>query len=299
MDFDIPVTKTQMFDVLSDIFMYYRIKRTYYEGVTLENLSLTRLELQMPTETELKERAGFNVYAELVKNELEYADEIKKSVEELQAKLIAVESAEKLAVSEVEEKYRAAIVSVNVAAVNGQEEKSDAYFVKVAEIEKTRAKEIADLNADYGREKKVLTEEIAALTEKLNETAKIFEDIKEQKIQSEYLELKEKAEDRANEIIKYNNNLEEKELKYRNAVKQAQASLELKFLSIRSENLSKDELVELGYYNDVLDCVCGFYDTLSPKTAYNDILNENRLMLYLEDYYQQIVYLYQTRALNG
>lgn len=299
MDFDIPVTKTQMFDVLSDIFMYYRIKRTYYEGVTLENLSLRRLELQMPTETELKERAGFNVYAELVKNELEYADEIKKSVEELQAKLIAVESAEKLAVSEVEEKYRAAIVSVNVAVVNGQEEKSDAYFVKVAEIEKTRAKEIADLNADYGREKKVLTEEIAALTEKLNETAKIFEDIKEQKIQSEYLELKEKAEDRANEIIKYNNNLEEKELKYRNAVKQAQASLELKFLSIRSENLSKDELVELGYYNDVLDCVCGYYDTLSPKTAYNDILNENRLMLYLEDYYQQIVYLYQTRALNG
>ncbi len=298
MDFNTPTTKAEMFDVLSDIFVYYRINKVFYQGVVLENLELPRIELQMPLDSALLERARFNVYSAHTKSKLDYTDKIKDKIIELKSKLSSIEDAEKLALSELEEKYRLAIKTLNEQSLNEQIEDSGLRYSKIYQLEKERAEQIALANAKYEQEKKEISAKIVILNEELSSAEELYVDINENEVQAEFLKLKEQEEDRFNEIFKYNNGLEEKELRYRNTIKQAQANLELKFLSIRSMNLSKDELIELGYYNDVIACVCGYYNTLTAKTAYNDILNESRLMIYLDDYYQDIVFLYQTRALS-
>ena len=52
----------------------------------------------------------------------------------------------------------------------------------------------------------------------------------------------------------------------------------------------------MGYYADVIDCVCAYYDTLPVLTAYQDLASENKLAIYLDDFYQDIVYMYKSRA---
>ena len=52
----------------------------------------------------------------------------------------------------------------------------------------------------------------------------------------------------------------------------------------------------MGYYQDVIDCVCAYYDTLSAVAAYQGIAHDTRAAIYLEDYYANVVYMYRTLA---
>ena len=63
-------------------------------------------------------------------------------------------------------------------------------------------------------------------------------------------------------------------------------------MEINSNNLSKDQLIEMGYYTDVINCVCAYYDTLDALTAWRTIVNDAKVAVYLEEYYSQIVYMY-------
>ena len=72
--------------------------------------------------------------------------------------------------------------------------------------------------------------------------------------------------------------------------------MELRFLDISSGEFTHDQLVEMGYYEDVIKCVCGYYDTLSASNAYYDITSEKKLAIYLDEYYSEIIYTYKLRA---
>ena len=94
------------------------------------------------------------------------------------------------------------------------------------------------------------------------------------------------------EVFKYNNGLDEKEQRYLNTIKQTKASLKLRYMDISTGEFTKDQLVEMGYYADVVKCVCGYFDRLDPYTAFQDIASEKKLAIYLDDYYQNVIYTY-------
>ena len=79
-------------------------------------------------------------------------------------------------------------------------------------------------------------------------------------------------------------------------MKETKASLYLRFLDISSGEYTKDQLVEMGYYTDVIRCIRGYYDTLPVEDAYRDMFAEDKLAIYLEDYYQEIMYIYKLHA---
>ena len=67
-------------------------------------------------------------------------------------------------------------------------------------------------------------------------------------------------------------------------------------MEINTQFFTKDQLVEMGYYKDVITCVSGYYDRLSALSAYQDITNETGLITYLDDFYESVVYMYRVRA---
>ena len=117
------------------------------------------------------------------------------------------------------------------------------------------------------------------------------------KVNAKIEELKQKQDETERSVFKYNNGIEEKVQKYRNTIAEANANLMLKFLEIRGGEYSKSELVEMGYYESVINCVCSYFDTLDAMTAATQIGKENKLMIYLDDYYDTVLYMYQQRAL--
>ena len=108
--------------------------------------------------------------------------------------------------------------------------------------------------------------------------------------------IKDEYEKLKKDVFKYNNSLEEKEQRYLNSIKESKASLRLRFLYISAGEYTKDQLVEMGYYTDVIRCVRGYYDTLPAVDAYRDMVAEHKLAIYLDDYYQNVVYAYKLNA---
>ena len=57
MQFIIPTTKNEMYEVLQEIFYYYRIRRESWGGVDLKELKLPRLTFEGLTDLELRQKA--------------------------------------------------------------------------------------------------------------------------------------------------------------------------------------------------------------------------------------------------
>ena len=80
--------------------------------------------------------------------------------------------------------------------------------------------------------------------------------------------------------------------------KETKNSLWLRYLDISSGEFTKDQLTDMGYYRDVIKCVTSYYDTLEPLEAYQDITAEKELAIYLDDYYQNVIYTYKMLAIE-
>ncbi len=296
MQFEKPTTKEGMYVVLSEIFHYYRIKRMDYEGVQLEELALERMENEDPTEEEITAKAETLLGVEKEKTLFEYKNNLTDKIAELELKIIEnnsvfTEREEKIrsAHSEALKKYRTAYRKNGITD-------SGLFADKTLGLDKETEREIKDLKAEKGKEEARLKALIKTYGKALNEAESRFETLFEKKLNAKVQELKDEISENRKERFKYNNGLQEKEIRYANSLMQINANLELKYIQIKASELSKDELIEMGYYQDVLNCVAGYYDSLQPSTAYSDIKQETKLIVYLDDYYQDLLYRYKLKA---
>ena len=69
-------------------------------------------------------------------------------------------------------------------------------------------------------------------------------------------------------------------------------------MEIVSEGVSEEQLIRLGYYDDVVDAVLGYYLPLDPQFAYEDFLADSRLMVYLGSQYQSILLALNSRIVD-
>ena len=97
------------------------------------------------------------------------------------------------------------------------------------------------------------------------------------------------------EVFKYNNDINEKIQRAESNNLKTTLTLKVKYLEIRSQPVPHDDLVELGYYAKVVNCVTAYYNLFTPKEAYNDIKNEVQLTVYLDEFYEYIVYAYKSQ----
>lgn len=296
MKFTLPTTKDEMYSVLQEIFHYYRVSREGYAEVSLEPLSLQRLSEATASEDELsadaevmvkaaKLREKASAYAEFAAEEATITSLIQSEKERYAARRTAIETdySGRRRQTRIEAQKRGLYNSTSVIAQLAEIDaaKSDAI---AAEIEKNAA-----TNAELEAKSAALAVRKAEFEARLDE---IYEAEKSAKLKL----LKSDAVSRTSEIKKYNAAQSEKEQRYKNQIKQTNESLRIKFLSVRATPYGKDELVDMGYYADVLDCVCGYYDTLATNKAYYDIIGEKKLMIYLDDYYEETIYMYKQRA---
>lgn len=299
MEFAIPTTKREMYNTLIDIFGYYRSKLLEYDGVVLEEMTLDRLAVEIPDDDALMERARLNTYSAQQKQKREYMDNLNKTLETLENSLSELENGRIIQIDAIEKEFSIAVKNVNLKAINSGTEESGLVFQSITSLEKDKAEKISKVNSSTDIKILKIQSEIAEINNKILDTDNYFADIFQTEIQAEYLNLKDQAIAKQTEIIKYNTGLDEKETKYRNTVKQAQANLLLHYMEIKTKEITNEQLIEIGYCADVLKCVTGYYDTMSPVLAYQDMINEPDLMVYLGANYADFIYMYQMRANNG
>jgi hypothetical protein len=165
-----------------------------------------------------------------------------------------------------------------------------------AKLESDKNVKIADITANKNKLIMTYSAEKQALENKLESADEYFKNTHEKDVDKKVLELKKEREQLTMEVFKYNNGLDEKEQRYENSIKQNQMSLKIRYLEVTTGEFTKDQLIDMGYYQDVVDCVTGYFNTLDASEAYYKFKEQSRLVIYLDDYYDNVLYLYRSAA---
>ncbi len=296
MEFNLPTTKEEMITILKDIFNHYRSRKEGFQAIELEPLSLARIDYQMPSETEIYEKALRYKAGEREREKNEYKEKLKTEIAKLNGKIERVDLDLSISLEKTRLAYDQAIGNVRIQATRNGLISSGVLDNKLAEMELEKANKISALVEKSNAEKTEYTSSLTAYTEALKTADDYLTTAHDKDVEEICEKLRLDYERTNREVAKYNNAQEEKELRYINSIKQINASLRVRYLEIKVTDYTTDELTEMGYYKDVIRCVCGYYDTLEAGAAYRDFNTNQDLPVYLDYYYQNILYMYAARA---
>ena len=296
MDFEIPATKEEMYEVLEAIDLHYKGDLRLFEPPAFEALSLARMDYIPETEESLLARA-----AELV--EYDYEEALAQYRDEQDA-LIAGETERKTqlaaekqeALSAIGAEYDAAEIDLRREAEKRGILHSSAVVDRLASLAERRAAALTAARARCGGEEAACAARLAAGAGKTGDAPAAVLPLYESKRENALLALEKLEWDRAAEVLKYNNQAEEKEVKYSNSLLQSVAKLKLEFIQAAAQGYGEDQLVAMGYYKDVVAAVLGYYESLEPAAASADFNAERDLIIYLGSYYNNVSFYLSQRA---
>ena len=291
MDFEIPATKEEMYEVLEAIDLHYKGDLRLFEPPAFEALSLARMDYIPETEESLLARA-----AELV--EYDYEEALAQYRDEQDA-LIAGETERKTQLAAEKQEALSAIgaeIDLRREAEKRGILHSSAVVDRLASLAERRAAALTAARERYAGQEAACDARIAACEEKKENAPAAVLPLYESKRENALLALEKLEWDRAAEVLKYNNQAEEKEVKYSNSLLQSVAKLKLEFIQAAAQGYGEDQLVAMGYYKDVVAAVLGYYESLEPAAASADFNAERDLIIYLGSYYNNVSFYLSQRA---
>lgn len=298
MEFTIPTTKEEMYATLREINKYYRIRIPSYEPEELPVLNLEKIECVEKTDEEISLLAKQQLEFEQAKEILEYKENLEMEIAKLQTELSQLTVSYENIYKSIDESFEKSKKNIETESVKKGIYASSIVLDKISELEISKNEHIIKSKQELSEKIALINADISAKNLLLEQADSKFRALYDLRVVAKTYEIKNEQDKIYREIFRYNNTIYEKE--QRNACDhiKSNASLQLKYLEIRSKEFSRAELIEMGYYGDVVNCVCSYYNSLPAEDAYSDILNEGKIAVYLDDYYQQILFLYQTKA-NG
>ena len=285
-----------MYETLQEIFYYYRIQREADTEVNLSALQLTRMTYTPMTAQESYAKAQQNLRAAQAEKILNYKRGLTDEINALTAQVTAYGTQAAAAKQRTREQYAQATQKAEREAVKRGIAQSSAVIDRIAELQTALAAELNAIDAEYDAKIAAAEAKASVLQTRLTGADTYYSQVFEYEILAEQQKIKDAEAALQRDIFKYNNGLDEKEQRSANSVISETRSLELRYMNVSMNYFTKDQLVEMGYYKDVIDCVCAYYDTLSAANAYQGIAHDTRAAIYLDDYYSNVVYMYKTLA---
>lgn len=296
MTFNTPASEEEMLSTLAEIYKYYRLKAPVWDNVSLVPLHFDRLVFKELTSEQLTEKARTSLYHEYLKELLDIKDGYAVKINSAKAEIVSLKQSLNEKIEQINSDFKTSEEQVVKEANKRGLAKSGITLNGLAQAENEKNELINKTENQTQNKINALNSQISAWENTVSGLEEKYAEVFENKVKSKAQDLQDEQDKIKREVFTYNNTLEEKEQKSENSVRQAKANLELKYIEINYSSYSKEQLVEMGYYKDVIKCVTDYYDSLEATAAYRQILDESKLVLYLEDYYPDIVYLYRTKA---
>ena len=296
MNYTIPTTKAEMYQSLNEIYQFYRLNRTTYEHVSLDVLEIDEIEFTPLTDAELRLKAQTVLaYGQGIKM-LEKKTELSRKIAEIDEKILLLDSEYSEKAEKTESDYSEKISKIETDANKKGLMRSNITITKLSELLAEKDRKIALLTIEKQQKQTGYLSIKSSLSDELDDLDDVYTALFAKEVDKVFYELKDKQDEKILEIEKYNNSVNEKNTRSHNNALFNEATLDIKRIDAQAEGLTKEQLMDLGYYKDVIDCIYAYYSTLPPQNAYSDILTESKLLLYLEDYYDDTVSFYRLRA---
>lgn len=296
MTFDRPSTKEEMYETLNEIYFYYNHNRIIFDNVEHEELIIPKMTFTPLTDIQLTEKATEMLKHKHTREKEEKKNELLDKIASLRTQKNNSVIAEEELVSNIAKRYKESIHALTKKSWGSGVSDSSITIDGIKDLEKQKAEEILKIRQSELSFRNDLDSQISIEETNLINLEQFLSTVHEWEIKSKVIELKDDQEKLSREIHKYNGSASEREIKYKNSMKNAVADMEIRYLGIHEGGFTEDELVEMGYYKDMLQCVTWYYETMDDYTAYHDIKNENKLLIYLRGYYSMILQVYKIKA---
>ena len=241
MNFDTPTTKSQMYEILQEIFYYYRIQRQATSEVELNDLELTRLSYTPMTDAERGTKAQANLSAAQAEKVLDYKKKISDEIYELGVKVTTYGTQKTAAENTARTSYAAAITKVEQEAIKRGIAQSSAVIDKIADLQTELAAKITEIDAEYDEKIAVAQAKISRLQSDLTGADTYYSQVFNYEVLAEKSRIKDEEDKLQREIFKYNNGLDEKEQRAANSLATTRRSLELRYINITNNYYTKDQ----------------------------------------------------------
>ncbi len=299
MDYQIPTTKEDLHVTLKDIYYYYRLRRKTIDVEDLSKLTLQRLDYVVPNQNQLIEYATKQLLNAHCREYDEQKYQLNKEIVVVTSKLSALEFSHQNKLNGLEKSRENNRKAVQDAFSKQQTYFSDMMLDKLLQLDGEVDEKVQLETQNYLMQKAQLEGELQSLIARLDALDSDLDGYHQKEIIAKANQLENEQRKVEREVFKYNNSLDEKEQRYSNSIQQVIANLSLKIMELQNKEFTKEQLVDMGYYKDVIDCTRAYYDTLDVVVAYNEILEDTNVMLYLDDYYESVVYQYKLKAMDA
>lgn len=296
MQYETPTNKSQLLTTLKEIYHFYRVQRIEAPKINLKTLAIPKLAFDEKSVEELTEQAQTLILASHQREKNKSTEEIKEKLASLEILIASANQTTQSLIEKITELYTVSQEKIREEGTIKGFATSNVVLDKISQLEEEKNQKITEAIeknhqqvADYESQKAELNVRLTALDE-------YFSSLFDKEVQAKVIELNEAQLKYRDEINKYNNTVSEKLLNSQNNVLKAQANLDARYKEIIIPEPSKDMLVDMGYYDDVIGCINSYYSTISAREAYQDLLNDKTLMICLDHYYQDLLYAYKLKA---
>ena len=296
MQFTIPTTKEQMNSTLQEIFYFYRIRRQSLEEVSLKPLELEKIQKVTLTLEQIQEKANLLVTPEVEQLKQKEKQKLQLEINKINLQQSILANKKESAVAEVHKVYQERILRVEEQAYANGTQNSSAVVFEINRLTTEKEEKAQELALEYEVQITALQGQESAINDYIEHLDDFYQELKAQKVNKKVEELKQEQEKELMEIDKFNLGVEERIQKYANSIIRQKADIEIKRQQLNGQFFTKDQLIEMGYYNDVITCITGYYDSLSPQLAKQEFIKDKEAMIYLEEYYDTLLNVYIMRG---
>ncbi len=293
MEYKKPETEKELLSTLNSIYKYYRLRKDPYSEPDLPLINLQEISYEKMTDEEIEAYARELLLGEQQKEILQRKEDLQKEIKEKKSLIeqcsCTLQEKQKAVINNYEEKIK----SLEQDGEKNGLIKSNVIMRNKAKLFAERDEKVKELTVNAEEEICALKSEIASLEEQEKGVEEYFAKTHQSALSSKVAELKQKQYDFMIEVLKYNNSVQEKNVKYANYIENTKANLQVKYIEIRTTPYTKEDLIDLGYYGEVVDCISEYYKRFDDSTVYSEFSACPKLMLYLEDFYETMCTYYK------
>ena len=283
---------------LEEIYFYYQYRQDTYVPPNYTTLRLNEISMNNRDLEYFRPTATVLVKPSQVREILNRKDEFEEKVAMINTSLSGLSDKKASEILSVNEEYEKSVNKMLTDARLKGSGYSNSLNNEVALLEAKKSEKIVEINAKYLHLEDELLAKKAYYENQISSAETYFLEAHNCDVEKKMQELYDNYEVSKIETFKYNNSLIEKVTKYNNSLTQAIEKTRLDFMEIKQIELTQEQLMQAGYFNDALEWVITYYydEFDNPVDAYNDFISYEEFIVYLKYTYDNVLDLLYTRA---
>lgn len=284
-------TKDDLLKELADLDEKFKNDPLLFDISMPENLGLTKMEYDALTDEQIEELAKVQNQTMLNDEKVKLENELKKLTNDLLNQKEGIQKNSEEISKSIDDIYSERKSEAEKDALKRGLARSSIITGKIEEFDKNRVSDKVKLETDVVNSISKIDQTILTLESEKDLALENFNITHAAELLKKINALKTERANKINEVLKYNNEIAEKEAKYQKEKESTLFDMEQK----RKSEVTNEKLLDY-LYSEKAKMVKTYFDTMAPSEVLRQIGEDSSLKEHLGGYYNYIVQYFKSKS---